>query len=252
MSERGMVFGELCAGIGGLGAGLERSGMSLAFYAEIEAFPSECMSKTHPGIPNFGNMFNIDYHQINDWLHGSGIDTGDNPIYDCEMAKNCPLSEKRFYKMTLAQAEQACELYAKGFSCGEIGEFYGVTRQSIWGILKVRKVEMRPQLKFGSDNHFYRGGSLSDDPCHNITERAIERGILVRPDICENCNKKPTEYVNGRNGIEAHHDDYNKPLAVRWLCKDCHYEWHTLHVAVAKEVFRDAPAGLDLLAGGIP
>jgi hypothetical protein len=44
--------------------------------------------------------------------------------------------------------------------------------------------------------------------------RAIKKGLLVRPDVCERC---------GSGGeIEAHHEDYSKPLLVEWLCLICH------------------------------
>lgn len=45
---------------------------------------------------------------------------------------------------------------------------------------------------------------------------AIKKGQLER---------KPCE-VCGSENAEAHHDDYNKPLDVRWLCPKCHTEWH--------------------------
>ena len=50
------------------------------------------------------------------------------------------------------------------------------------------------------------------------TSNAIRDGKLIRPDICSACRKscKP----------EAHHDDYTKPLTVRWLCRSCHCKHH--------------------------
>lgn len=56
---------------------------------------------------------------------------------------------------------------------------------------------------------------------HNIrqqTNRAINSGKLIRPDYCVECNFEVF--------VEAHHDDYNKPLSIRWLCKKCHGLWH--------------------------
>lgn len=45
---------------------------------------------------------------------------------------------------------------------------------------------------------------------------AIEKGILVRQS-CEICGGWPTH---------AHHDDYMRPLEVRWLCPPHHREHH--------------------------
>jgi ribosomal protein S27AE len=38
-------------------------------------------------------------------------------------------------------------------------------------------------------------------------------------------NKEPCE-VCGNKEVHAHHDDYSKPLKIRWLCKKHHLEIH--------------------------
>jgi hypothetical protein len=48
---------------------------------------------------------------------------------------------------------------------------------------------------------------------------AVKYGRLVRPTTCELCGHE------GR--IQAHHEDYDQPLVVRWLCAPCHYGIHS-------------------------
>lgn len=50
---------------------------------------------------------------------------------------------------------------------------------------------------------------------HILTGNAIRAGRLIR---------QPCEKCGGR--AQAHHDDYSKPLDVRWLCTTHHTEWH--------------------------
>lgn len=50
------------------------------------------------------------------------------------------------------------------------------------------------------------------------TNQALRTGLITKPLYCEYCNKK--------GEVEAHHDDYNDTLNVKWLCRDCHSHWH--------------------------
>ena len=47
----------------------------------------------------------------------------------------------------------------------------------------------------------------------NVYQR---RGHLI-PQPCEAC---------GDENVQKHHDDYSKPLAVRWFCRECHLVEH--------------------------
>lgn len=51
---------------------------------------------------------------------------------------------------------------------------------------------------------------------HLLVQRAVQRGIIERKQ-CEVC---------GDERAQAHHDDYTKPLEVRWLCTTHHGEHH--------------------------
>lgn len=138
--------------------------------------------------------------------------------------KTCQLIYNAVMGAARKNFDDAVKLYESGLSIGDTGLAYGMSRQAMWAILRRRGVKMRPQLRYGSDNHFYRGGHQYDERVHAIVTRAIESGILVRQP-CESCGASGVQ-ADGRNKIEGHHDDYNKPLEVRWLCQSCHFKWH--------------------------
>lgn len=53
---------------------------------------------------------------------------------------------------------------------------------------------------------------------HREVENAKRRGDLVVPDVCEGCGREAR--------LDGHHDDYERPLDVRWLCRRCHRATH--------------------------
>ena len=51
--------------------------------------------------------------------------------------------------------------------------------------------------------------------------KALRKGILI---------KQPCSICGSTLNIEAHHPDYNKPLNVVWLCRDCHKIIHKIKI----------------------
>jgi len=70
----------------------------------------------------------------------------------------------------------------------------------------------------------YRSKHNKKYKVHGIVNNAIKTGELINPRICEKCDSK--------NHIVGHHDDYDKPLEVRWLCQVCHMDWHSKNEAL--------------------
>lgn len=64
----------------------------------------------------------------------------------------------------------------------------------------------------------YQQTSTLKRAAHILVGNALRDGKIVRAEVYETC---------GSSGkIEGHHDDYTKPLEVRWLCERCHKDWH--------------------------
>jgi hypothetical protein len=71
-----------------------------------------------------------------------------------------------------------------------------------------RKKQLRPHR---TDEQKFK------DDVRRFTWLQIKKGLLVR---------LPCEVCKTNEKVEAHHDDYTKPLEVRWLCRKHHQEHH--------------------------
>ncbi len=54
--------------------------------------------------------------------------------------------------------------------------------------------------------------------CHQEVRNALNRGDIIKPKSCTECGAIVK--------LHGHHSDYNKPLAVEWLCPLCHKQKH--------------------------
>ncbi len=53
---------------------------------------------------------------------------------------------------------------------------------------------------------------------HCMVATAIKGGRLIKPKKCSGCDQEKK--------LLGHHDDYYKPLDVKWLCQVCHKQVH--------------------------
>ena len=58
----------------------------------------------------------------------------------------------------------------------------------------------------------------------SILNGAVRHGKIQRPSQCQKCGTIGMVY--------AHHEDYDKPLDVEWLCSECHGKRHRKEFAV--------------------
>lgn len=96
------------------------------------------------------------------------------------------LSEKAIEIVKFAYANH-------GKTLKEIGKVFGVSHQRVSQILNPEKHRSRALIAYN-----------------------VSVGKIIKPLVCDGCGKVKK--------LEAHHEDYSKPLDVSWLCKKCHSE----------------------------
>ncbi len=70
----------------------------------------------------------------------------------------------------------------------------------------------KAKKKWSESNSIKKAASI-------LVNNRIKSGAIVKPKNCEACNASGIR-------IHGHHDDYSRPLEVRWLCSKCHCKWH--------------------------
>jgi hypothetical protein len=91
----------------------------------------------------------------------------------------------------------------------------------------------------------YRTKYPESNRAHQLVALALRRGDLVR---------QPCQVCGVTTMVNAHHDDYSKPLDVIWFCGKHHREYHVkLERKDAKQIADEFPSlGESGTGGGVP
>lgn len=87
----------------------------------------------------------------------------------------------------------------------------------------IRRAQAKnPGYKGDYDRAYFNAHRL-EKAARDAVAGALRSGVLVKPDRCECCGEIEP--------LVGHHDDYSKPLEVRWWCRSCHRRNHGKHKA---------------------
>ena len=79
----------------------------------------------------------------------------------------------------------------------------------------------RPEIQEKERQRARTRGQTLEHKCRVMTRDAVKSGKLERPKFCPICG-----ISDKKRQIESHHDDYYRPLEVKWMCTTCHVAYH--------------------------
>jgi hypothetical protein len=134
----------------------------------------------------------------------------------------------------MSQIERTCQQCGQTFQAQrykvERGDGRFCSRSCSSTYAASQKHEQRDQT--GGNNPNWKGG-VSKNP-YRYRKRQKERHpkkVKARKKLRRAVNsgrvlKEPCQHCGATENLEAHHEDYSKPLEVTWLCKSCHIKRH--------------------------
>lgn len=136
--------------------------------------------------------------------------------------KHKPLSEETKRKISIANSGHHTAI------CDYCGVVYSIKKSAY----EKRKRHFcsracysryRAEVLPKEEQHAYGTGHTEEER----RKRAKARSTFNHYMRDNHLERQPCEICGGP--AEAHHDDYDKPLEVRWLCFEHHREWHKHH-----------------------
>lgn len=108
------------------------------------------------------------------------------------------------------------ELWKKKLPVKDIAEVIGITRQAVYLRLNQLGLKRKKEPIQWDDLPYDFTEQRLRNRAYAAVAKGLEKGLLTKSP-CQVCGEEKTQ---------AHHDDYKKPLDVRWLCIKHHNEWH--------------------------
>lgn len=121
--------------------------------------------------------------------------------------EHCRATVVRASRSVNAAPQRYCTRACATAAAITLGKFRGENNPSFAGWKSLDKVAYRER---------FQAKYPEKAAAHLAVKVAKRRGELV-PQPCETC---------GVARAHAHHEDYSKPLDVRWLCRPCHHAEH--------------------------
>jgi ribosomal protein S27AE len=142
------------------------------------------------------------------------VDTGTKPCIACSEQKSLTeyYPHKGMKDGLLNKCKACCRRYSIEFRNQHLEHYREYDRQRFKTTERQQSLARRQKR--------YRASNPEKNKARNDVSRALRTGVLVRQP-CEKC---------GDIKVDAHHDDYSKPLDVRWLCRRCHLIEHDRYI----------------------
>lgn len=129
---------------------------------------------------------------------------------------DCLRYKPREYFTKKTRSRSGLEVMCKKCRRKAAREYSRINRSAMRANSKKWRGSSAGKKSIAKANQKYKKANKRKSKIHNDVSRAIKQGKLERG-VCEVCGNRKTH---------GHHDDYSKPLEVRWLCNLHHVHDH--------------------------